>query len=175
MKISEIFIFQRKKYFTFMKSENFQKNIFSTFKIICFSSKILSWKKVGPLSRCKIVWRIHFSHSQSDLTSISPLNPRGNPHHILQNIRDSIPPKIWQRHVPYNISFRAYLCFCPTSKRRRTSAFRNGENGTRWNSIRQTRSVYIQRGRGGTPSRAAPPHNDISLSTDNSRMNIFPA
>ena len=57
---AKIFLHFQKKYF------RFQKNIF-------FDDKKNFSKIFGSQYRCKIFWRIHFSHPRSDLTSISNL------------------------------------------------------------------------------------------------------
>ena len=60
-----------KIFFSFFKGkniftlQNFKILFFSVFKIIFFIKKI-EWEKNGLLSRCEILWRIHFSHSQGD-------------------------------------------------------------------------------------------------------------
>jgi len=64
------------KFSIFQKSENIWKNIFSKLQNYFFSMKKKSGKKIGSLDRCKIFWRIHFSHPQSDLTTLNQ-----SPHH----------------------------------------------------------------------------------------------
>ena len=53
--------------FDFLKI--FRKIFFCVFKIIFFPMKKKVEKKIGSSYRCKILWRIDFSHSRSDLAT----------------------------------------------------------------------------------------------------------
>ena len=64
-----------KEFWHFRKTNIFKKIIFfQNVKIIFFHRKKKLSIFFGSLDRCKIFWRIHFSHPRSDLTSISGQN-----------------------------------------------------------------------------------------------------
>ena len=69
--------YQRKKYFPLIKFEIFRNFVFSFSKLCFFIEKFGVRKKIGPLNRCEILQRIHFSHSRGDQSPYARM-ARGN-------------------------------------------------------------------------------------------------
>ena len=108
-----IFSFFKGKNIFLQKIWNCPENIFSVFKNIFFIEKNWVEKKSGPLSRCRILPRIDFSHPWNDLVSLNKRKVFGKKKvtDIVMNIQDPVWPKIWQRYVD-SAQGSKYVDFC---------------------------------------------------------------